>query len=118
MAAGGGLPLGLFPDAQPATQELLLEKDDILFLYTDGVAQARGPDNSYFQDRLAEELSDLAGQPPDELVASMRGAMNSFSGGNLVDDVTMMALRVGRVSPGGARDRRAVSRDQRARQRA
>jgi len=120
MAAGGGLPLGLFPDAQPATQELLLEKDDILFLYTDGVAQARGPDNSYFQDRLAEELSDLAGQPPDELVASMRGAMNSFSGGNLVDDVTMMALRVGRVSHGGARDRdrRAASRDQRARQRA
>jgi PAS domain S-box-containing protein len=118
MAAGGGLPLGLFPDAQPATQELLLEKDDILFLYTDGVAQARGPGNSYFQDRLAEELADLAGQPPDELVASMRRAMNSFSGGNLVDDVTMMALRVGRVSHGGARDRRAASRDQRARQRA
>src|SRR5690348_12870774 len=120
MAAGGGLPLGLFPDAQPATQELLLEKDDILFLYTDGVAQARGPDNSYFQDRLAEELADLAGQPPDELVASMRRAMNSFSGGNLVDDVTMMALRVGRVSHGGARDRdrRAAYRDQRARQRA
>lgn len=118
MAAGGGLPLGLFPDAQPATQELLLEKDDILFLYTDGVAQARGPGNSYFQDRLAEELSDLAGQPPDELVASMRRAMNSFSGGNLVDDVTMMALRVGRVSHGGARDRRAASRDQRASQRA
>jgi PAS domain S-box-containing protein len=118
MAAGGGLPLGLFPDAQPATQELLLEKDDILFLYTDGVAQARGPGNSYFQDRLAEELADLAGQPPDELVASMRRAMNSFSGGNLVDDVTMMALRVGRVSHGGARDRRAAARDQRARQRA
>jgi PAS domain S-box-containing protein len=118
MTAGGGLPLGLFPDAQPATQELLLEKDDILFLYTDGVAQARGPGNSYFQDRLAEELADLAGQPPDELVASMRRAMNSFSGGNLVDDVTMMALRVGRVSHGGTRDRRTGSRDQRARQRA
>jgi serine phosphatase RsbU (regulator of sigma subunit) len=89
-----------------------------LFLYTDGVAQARGPGNSYFQDRLAEELAYLAGQPPDELVASMRRAMNNFSGGNLVDDVTMMALRVGRVSHGGVRDRRAASRDQRARQRA
>jgi serine phosphatase RsbU (regulator of sigma subunit)/PAS domain-containing protein len=127
MATGGGLPLGLFADAGPVTQELVLEEDDILFLYTDGVAQARGPGNSYFQDRLAEELADLAGQPPDELVASMRRAMNSFSGGNLVDDVTMMALRVGRVSHGGARDRRAGdrrtgdrstgARDQRARQR-
>jgi serine phosphatase RsbU (regulator of sigma subunit) len=82
------------------------------------VAQARGPGNSYFQDRLAEELADLAGQPPDELVASMRRAMNSFSGGNLVDDVTMMALRVGRVGRGGARDRRVAARDQRVRQRA
>jgi hypothetical protein len=51
-------------------------------------------------------------------VASMRRAMNSFSGGNLVDDVTMMALRVGRVGRGGARDRRVAARDQRVRQRA
>ncbi len=118
MTSGGGLPLGLFPDAGPATQEIVLEEDDILFLYTDGVAQARGPGNSYFQDRLAEELAALAGQPPDELVSSMRRAMNSFSGGNLVDDVTMLALRAGRVSHGSARDRRAASRDQRSRQRA
>jgi serine phosphatase RsbU (regulator of sigma subunit)/PAS domain-containing protein len=118
MASGGGLPLGLFPDAGPATQEIVLEEGDILFLYTDGVAQARGPGNSYFQDRLAEELAALAGQPPDELVSSIRRAMNSFSGGNLVDDVTMLALRVGRVSHGSARDRRAASRDQRSRQRA
>jgi serine phosphatase RsbU (regulator of sigma subunit)/PAS domain-containing protein len=116
MATGGGLPLGLFADAGPVTQELVLEEDDILFLYTDGVAQARGPGNSYFQDRLAEELAALAGQPPDELVSSMRRAMNRFSGGNLVDDVTMLAVRAGRVGHGSARDRRAAARDQRPRQ--
>jgi len=33
---------------------------DVLFLYTDGVAQARGPNNTYFQDRLADELAGLA----------------------------------------------------------
>ncbi len=118
MATGGGLPLGLFADAGPVTQELVLEEDDILFLYTDGVAQARGPGNSYFQDRLAEELAALAGQPPDELVSSMRRAMNRFSGGNLVDDVTMLAVRAGRVGRGSARDRRAAARDQRPRQHA
>ena len=118
MTTGGGLPLGLFADAAPVTQELVLEEDDILFLYTDGVAQARGPGNSYFQDQLAEELAALAGQPPDELVSSMRRAMNRFSGGNLVDDVTMLAVRAGRVSHGSARDRRAAARDQRSRQHA
>jgi PAS domain S-box-containing protein len=118
MTTGGGLPLGLFADAAPVTQQLVLEEDDILFLYTDGVAQARGPGNSYFQDQLAEELAALAGQPPDELVSSMRRAMNRFSGGNLVDDVTMLAVRAGRVGHGSARDRRAAARDHRPRQHA
>jgi PAS domain S-box-containing protein len=93
MLGGGGLPLGLFPDAEPATQELVMETGDVLFLYTDGVAQARGPDHTYFADRLADELAGLAGLAPDELVASMRRAMNDFSGGNLVDDVTMLVIR-------------------------
>ncbi len=100
MMSGGGLPLGLFPDAEPATQELSMEAGDVLFLYTGGVAQARGPDNTYFQDRLADELADLAGLPPDRLVAAMRQAMNDFSGGNQVDDVTMLVIR---ANPRGKR---------------
>jgi PAS domain S-box-containing protein len=96
MLSGGGLPLGLFPDAEPATQELAMDPDDVLFLYTDGVAQARGQDNSYFADRLTEELTGLVGSPAGQLVAAMRRAMLEFSGGNLIDDVTMLALRAGR----------------------
>ncbi len=108
MTSGGGLPLGLFPDAEPATQELDLDIGDVLFLYTDGVAQARGPDNTYFQDRLADELAGLAGQAPDQLVASMRRAMDDFTGGNLVDDVTMLVIRASGPETGraGQRDRR------------
>jgi serine phosphatase RsbU (regulator of sigma subunit) len=96
MMSGGGLPLGLFPDAVPATEELVLEAGDVLFLYTDGVAQARGPDNTYFHDRLADELTGLAGQSPAEIVASIRRAIDEFSTGNLVEDVTMLAIRAGR----------------------
>ena len=108
MMGGGGLPLGLFPDAEPATQELDLDIGDVLFLYTDGVAQARGPDNTYFQDRLADELADLAGLAPGQLVASMRQAMNDFTGGTLVNDVTMLVIRASQLENGraGQRDRR------------
>jgi serine phosphatase RsbU (regulator of sigma subunit)/PAS domain-containing protein len=108
MMGGGGLPLGLFPDAEPATQELFLDTGDVLFLYTDGVAQARGPDHTYFADRLADELAGLAGLPPDQLVASMRQAMNDFTQGNLVDDVTMLVIRANPQENGraGQRDRR------------
>ncbi|HEX5288143.1 MAG TPA: SpoIIE family protein phosphatase [Streptosporangiaceae bacterium] len=104
-ASGGGLPLGLFPDAEPATQELVLDHGDILFLYTDGVAQARGPDNTYFQDRLADELAVLAGRDPEYVVARMRRAMNDFTGEHYVDDVTMLVMRAGQ-----RHRRRAASR--------
>ncbi len=111
MLGGGGLPLGLFPDAEPATQELVLDPGDVLFLYTDGVAQARGRDNTYFAERLADELAGLAGLPPDQLVASMRRAMDDFSGGNLVDDVTMLVIRASpqETARAGQRDRRRSS---------
>ena len=88
-----------------------MDDGDILFLYTDGVAQARGPDNTYFQDRLADELAALAGQKPEEVLASMRRAMNDFTRDHLVDDVTMLVMRVGREEDGRAaqRDRRRAS---------
>ena len=105
MLSGGGLPLGLFPDAEPATQELTMDPGDLLLLYTNGVAQLRGPGNAEFQDRLADELIGLAGYPPDRLVASMRQAMLDFSAGDLVDDVTMLAMRADRRPKGGARRR-------------
>jgi PAS domain S-box-containing protein len=116
MMGGGGLPLGLFADAEPATQELTLEPGDVLFLYTDGVAQARGADNTYFQDRLADELAGLAGLPPDQLVASMRRAMDDFSGSNLIDDVTMLVIRASQPENGraGQRDRRRSPSRQRS----
>jgi serine phosphatase RsbU (regulator of sigma subunit)/PAS domain-containing protein len=111
MASGGGLPLGLFADAEPATQELTLAYGDILFLYTDGVAQARGPDNAYFQDRLADELAVLAGREAEDVKASMRQAMIDFTGDHLVDDVTMLVMRASREAGGraGQRDRRRAS---------
>jgi serine phosphatase RsbU (regulator of sigma subunit) len=82
-----------------------MDTGDVLLLYTNGVAQLRGPGNTEFQDRLADELVGLAGYPPDRLVASMRQAMLDFSAGNLADDVTMLAMRADRRPKGAARRR-------------
>jgi PAS domain S-box-containing protein len=103
MLEGGGLPLGLFPDPETATQELTLDAGDVLFLYTDGLAQARGPDHAYFHDRLADELAGLAGYPPDRLVAAVRQALHDFTAGDLLDDVTMLAVRAGQAPKAPAR---------------
>ena len=40
---GGGVPLGIFPDPEPASLELELADGDVLFFFTDGLADARSP---------------------------------------------------------------------------
>jgi serine phosphatase RsbU (regulator of sigma subunit) len=92
---GGGLPLGIFPDAMPATQEVILEPGDVLFLYTDGLTGACGPNMVYFEDRLTDELAALAGQPCTTLVTRVRELALEFCRGELRDDMTMLAVRAG-----------------------
>ena len=95
LPGGGGLPLGLLADAEPGTHELTMRKGDILFLYTDGLTQARGLDKTYFQARLLDELAGLTGLPPAQFEAAMRRRLLEFTAGNLLDDITMLVLRVG-----------------------
>jgi serine phosphatase RsbU (regulator of sigma subunit)/PAS domain-containing protein len=92
---GGGLPLGIFPDAEPAAQEVDLEPGDLLFLYTDGLTSAYGPDLVQFEERLTDELAALAGKPAAVLVSRVRDVVLELCQGELRDDMTMLALRVG-----------------------
>jgi serine phosphatase RsbU (regulator of sigma subunit)/PAS domain-containing protein len=95
LPGGGGLPLGLLPDFEPGVHELTMSKGDILFLYTDGLTQARGRDKSYFEGRLTDELAGLAGREPREVEAAMSRRLLEFTAGDLIDDITMLVLRVG-----------------------
>jgi serine phosphatase RsbU (regulator of sigma subunit)/PAS domain-containing protein len=90
---GGGVPLGIFPDAVPATQTVELDPGDVLFLYTDGLTGACSPDMVSFQDRLTDELAVLAEKPPTELVRRVRELALQFCRGETRDDMTMLAVR-------------------------
>ncbi len=90
----GGLPLGLFPTAQPGREEIDLEPGDVLFFFTDGVTEARSPELTYFEDRLTDELAGLAGQPPRDIVAGLQTLVVEFCRNELRDDMTMLVLRV------------------------
>jgi serine phosphatase RsbU (regulator of sigma subunit)/PAS domain-containing protein len=92
---GEGLPLGLFPDAEPSRLELELHKGDVLFFYTDGVTEARSADRGFFEDRLADALAAVAGRSAADIVRAVQELVDSFSSGELKDDVTILAVRVG-----------------------
>ncbi|HEV2252612.1 MAG TPA: SpoIIE family protein phosphatase [Streptosporangiaceae bacterium] len=92
--SGGGLPLGLFPDADPHAEELELGEDDLLFFYSDGVTDARSPDMRYFEDSLADELAGLAGRSAAETARMVQSLVSSFSRGELRDDMTILVAKV------------------------
>jgi len=99
MLTGGGLPLGLFPQADPEREELELATGDLLFFYSDGVTEARSADMDFFEERLADELAGLAGRPAAEVARMIQGLVASFSQEELRDDMTIVVARVG--SPPG-----------------
>ena len=92
---GDGLPLGLFPDTQPGRLELELYQGDVLFFYTDGVTEARSADLAFFEDQLADALAAVAGRSAGEIVRAVQELVTTFSAGELKDDVTILAVRVG-----------------------
>jgi serine phosphatase RsbU (regulator of sigma subunit)/PAS domain-containing protein len=96
MLDGGGMALGLFAAAEPSVQEIDLRPGDLLFMFTDGVTEARSPELEYFEEQLTDQLSALAGRPPSEVCSAMQALVLEFSMNDLRDDMTMLVLRVGR----------------------
>jgi serine phosphatase RsbU (regulator of sigma subunit)/PAS domain-containing protein len=91
---GGGLPLGIFPDTEPATEKHDLSAGDVLVFFTDGLTDARDLATGHFGDRLTAEVGALAGQPPTQMLARLRELALQSCGGSTRDDITMLALRV------------------------
>ena len=101
-AAGGGLPIGLFEDAEPAVEKFEFEPGDTLLLYSDGVLDATSPDGELFgPERLADTALMFADEPVGLLVAGIESVLADFTGGDLRDDVSILSLRVRRRSSGG-----------------
>ncbi|MGH3302836.1 MAG: SpoIIE family protein phosphatase [Streptosporangiaceae bacterium] len=92
---GGGVPLGIFADPEPASRELQLSAGDLLFFYTDGLADARSPEATYLEEKLTDSLAQLAGRRAADVVSDMRTLVLGFCDGILRDDLTMLALRAG-----------------------
>jgi sigma-B regulation protein RsbU (phosphoserine phosphatase) len=89
-----GLPLGMFHDAEFSATRLQLEPGDTLFLYTDGLSEARSGSDEYGVDRVTRLVRQQAGQSPAQLIAACLDDLRAFSeGGPRLDDLTLLAIR-------------------------
>jgi phosphoserine phosphatase RsbU/P len=102
-AAGGVCPLGGPVDPALGAVEgasfrgkvATLQPGDALFLYTDGVVEARSAAGEEFHSlRLERHLAASRDAPAGELVAGLLGRLEEFAGdAPQYDDITVLALR-------------------------
>ncbi|MGZ4169968.1 MAG: PP2C family protein-serine/threonine phosphatase [Solirubrobacteraceae bacterium] len=93
-APAQGLPLGLANDPACADGSLQPEPSSGLLLYTDGLTEARRDGELFGLDRVNATLAELADSTPDQVVEALRTRVAEFAGGNLTDDLCLLAARV------------------------
>ncbi|TWG24427.1 PP2C family protein-serine/threonine phosphatase [Actinoplanes teichomyceticus] len=94
LSAGRRMPLGL-DDAAVQVAEEMLEPDDRLLFYTDGVTEARAPDGDRFGlDRLVDLVRqhEAAGLPAPETLRRLAHAVVAHQSGPPADDATLMLV--------------------------
>lgn len=90
-----GVPIGMFCDGRYSTQSVRLDPGDTLFVYSDGVSEARSDsDDEYGEARLIELLTQRSELTPEALIDACLEDLNAFRCGRpLLDDVTIMAIQ-------------------------
>ncbi len=89
-----GLPVGALPDACFRADSVIIEADDRLVLYTDGITDATdGAGNAFSKERLMR-LASESRQDTQSLVDSLVSALNQHVGTAApADDITLLAIR-------------------------
>jgi len=92
----GGLILGAFPEAIYQREEIFLEPEDLVFLYSDGLTENFNEKQELFgEDRLLELLLENRKLPCEKLKEHIIKAVETFSRGiSLYDDFTIVILKV------------------------
>ena len=89
------LPLGLFSGFPYKGQETKIEKDSMLYLFTDGVNEAENKKMEQFSDeRLVSLLMKNACAEPKEIVETTFAEVERHAdGANQSDDITVMCIK-------------------------
>lgn len=85
--------LGAFPNARFEEDQVAIDRGDLLFLYTDGLTEARRERELYGEERLMSLLSAEAGKAPEDVLDAVMDAVMEYSDNHLRDDLAILAIR-------------------------
>ena len=90
------LPIGVFADVDYGMEEIQVQPDSTIFLYTDGLTEAkRGPKQMFGLQRTEDVLSKCAQQQlmPQQILETVSEEVHCFIGNaEQSDDLTMLAI--------------------------
>ncbi len=90
---GSGLPIGMIEHAQFADEVVTLRVGDRLYFYTDGVIEALdAAEHDFSYARLLDEIARHRDRPLREGLDLIADAVRDWSGGQLRDDVSLLAV--------------------------
>ena len=93
----GGMIFGVMKTTVPYIfEEVKLEKDDVIILYTDGVSEALNLDfEEYSEERLEKNAKSLKEKSAKEILNGIKEDVQIFTQGNIQsDDITMIVIKV------------------------
>ena len=88
-------PLGLLEEANYRTHQTVLESNDLILLYTDGIVEAENSENKVFtKEKLIELLKNTSSRDPKLIIDEILSAVSLHSQGNeQSDDITALILK-------------------------
>ena len=90
-----GQLLGPFPNESFKTESVLMKKDDILLLYTDGISEATNEAGDFFgDDRVIRRLKDNRERSAKDITRAILEDVQIFNAsGTQSDDKTLVAIK-------------------------
>jgi len=91
-----GLMLAVMDDMEYNQDETILNKEDVLFLYTDGVTEALNTEDELFTDkRMLDTANNNSALPIQGFLTKLKEEIDTFAEGTeQADDITMLALEM------------------------
>lgn len=94
VAPSQGPPLGIVDDPAYVEGSVRAESPTGVFLFTDGVTEARHGDELFGVGGVRAVLSELEHPSPSDAIAVVRARVADFAYGTLTDDLCMLAARI------------------------
>ena len=96
MMPGKGIALGVIDEVSLSPETLLVERGDLIVLYTDGVTEAFNEQEKFFgEERLIASVSRNLNRPVHEIATGLINDIREFSGTEpQSDDITLILIRV------------------------